>query len=226
MKLLSAKFDTSNLNNILNNSVQYSFGFLDGIQQQRLSFNRFLGGYTAEALNKYIDAKARSNPYALHHVYEPNATGNEGARLFKFEVVATLSTISFLGSFLPSSVASDTASEPFIDKANIMENGISVVVSPKNSDVLVFEDDGETVFTTESIYIEHPGGDAVAGSFGRTVDDFFTNYFTNALLAPLLKDLSTAEEFVQDFSAGTRGGRPVGVRAGRRYFNISGVSIR
>lgn len=223
--MLSAKIDLSQLNTTLNNAVQYSFGFLDGIQQQRLSFNRFLGGYTAEALNKYIDAKARSNQYALHHVYEPNATGNASARLFKFDVVATMSTISFVGSFLPSSVASDSASEPFVNKAEIMENGISVVVSPKQSDVLVFEDDGETVFTTESIFIAHPGGDAVAGSFGRTVDEFFTAYFTNALLAPLLRDLQTADEFAKDFAAGTRGGRAVGVRAGRKYFNIAGVSV-
>lgn len=226
MKLLFVKIDGSELNKILSNTVQYSQGFLDGIQQERLMFNRFLGGYTVEALYKYIDVKARSNPHALHHVYEPNSVGNENYRLYKFNVMPRVNSIAFTGSFLPSSIASDTSSEPFIDKANIMENSISVVISPKNSDVLVFEDQGETVFTRNSIVIEHPGGDEVAGAFGEVIDDFFTNYFTNALLSPLLKELQTADEFATNFAAGTRGGRAVGVRAGRKYFSLHGAGIQ
>lgn len=78
MALFTVKFDSKEFNKILINSEKYSEGFLEGIQLQRIEFNRFLGGYVAEALNKYIDAKARSNPNSLHHVYEWDMVGNEG----------------------------------------------------------------------------------------------------------------------------------------------------
>ena len=103
-----------------------------------------------------------------------------------------------------------------------MENSIQVVIKPKNNDVLVFEDNGETVFTTSAIYIDHPGGDEVAGSFGETVNVFFNSYFTNALLRPLMNKLSTANEFVEYFPSGSRIGRNVGVRAGKKYLSVLG----
>ena len=104
-----------------------------------------------------------------------------------------------------------------------MENDIQVVIEPKNSDVLVFENNGETVFTTNAIYIDHPGGNEVAGSFGETVSNFFDNYFTNGLLKPLINKLSTASEFTASFSSGARSGSNVGIRAGKEYLNLKGI---
>jgi hypothetical protein len=104
-----------------------------------------------------------------------------------------------------------------------MENSIKVVIEPKNSDVLAFENNGETVFTTNAIYIDHPGGDEVAGSFGETVNDFFENYFTNGLLGPLISKLSTAREFTASFSSGAKSGSNEGIRAGKEYLNVKGV---
>ena len=225
MKLLTVNLNNKELNKILKNSVEYSYGFLDGIQMEKIEFNRLLGGYTVEALEKYIDARARINPQALHHVYEWNRVGDEKARLYKFNVKANATSIKFSGSFLPSKSFSPTSDEPFTDKANIMENGISIVVEPKKSNVLVFESDGDTVFTRRSITIEHPGGDEVAGSFGRTVDSFFENYFTNALLKPFIQNLQNAKEYSKNFSSGAKGGRAVGIRAGRQYLRNSGVVI-
>jgi hypothetical protein len=123
---------------------------------------------------------------------------------------------------LPSKKTPSNGGEPFTDKANVMENQISFTISPKNSNVLMFEDEGETVFTTNSIFIEHPGGDAVAGSFGRTVDEFFSNYLTNALLKPLISDLQKANEFTKDFVAGSKSGRSAGIKAGRKYLQVFG----
>jgi len=163
------------------------------------------------------------NPLKLHHVYEWGKAGNQASRLFEFETKVSGKTISFTGKFLPSKSVSNTSNEPFIDKANVMENSIQVVIEPKNSDVLVFENNGETVFTTNTIYIDHPGGDEVAGSFGDTVNNFFENYFTNGLLTPLIKKLSTAKEFTASFSSGAKSGSNVGIRAGREYLDIKGV---
>jgi hypothetical protein len=223
--MLAVKVDAINLGNILKNSVNYSNGFIEGVELEKIEFNRILGGYTVEALGKYIDAKARMNPNALHHVYEWDCVGQSNSRLFNFSVNATQSNISITGKFLPSKTMSSTSMQTFPDKANVMENSIAITIKPKRSDVLVFEADGETVFTRNSIYIEHPGGDEVAGSFGNTVDDFFNNYFTNSLLRPFIEKLSTAKEFSENFAQGTKSGKSVGVKAGRKYFDISGVVI-
>lgn len=219
--MISVKYETKSLNKALKNTLGYSRGFLKGVDMERPTFMNFLGGFVEEALKKYIDARARSNPYALHHVYEPGKVGNSGSRLFKFDTIVTQKYIRFQGSFLPSTGQPLSGGDPFVDKANIMENGISITIAPKNSDVLAFEVDGETVFTRNAIVIEHPGGDAVAGSFGEVVDQFFSQYMTNALLKPLIKDLETADEFVSSFG----GDANAGVKAGRKYLQVSGLDI-
>lgn len=206
----------------LNDTVNYSRGFLDGIEMNRLQFNRILGGYTAEALGEYIDSKARMNPKSLHHVYEWNQTGNKGSRLFRINVKALVNSITFEGNFLQSSSETDSG-HVFSNKAEVMENKISVIVTPKISPVLVFEDDGETIFTPNSVYIANPGGDEVAGSFGRVVDEFFESYFTASILSGILADLQTPDEFSRYFTQGA--GRSAGVRAGRKYFNVKGVGM-
>lgn len=223
--MLNVKFDYKDLERTLNNSVDYSQGFLNGVQLQRVPFTKFLGGFILEAMYKYIDSRARMNPNKLHHVYEPGEVGTERGRLFTLSVMPTRRGLTFTGNFKQSVKPSENSNVPFADKASIMENGISITIEPKNSDVLAFEDDGETVFTTEAIYVAHPGGDEVAGSFGKTVEEFFSVYLNSALLAPIYKDLATAEEFAQNFAAGSRGGRSVGVRAGRKYLTVSGVEI-
>ena len=220
----TANFDMTDFNRKLNNTIQYSMGFTKGIELNRLRFNQTLGEYTVQALGKYIDAKARGNPNALHHVYEPGMVGQEKARLFNFDAVATIENIIISGRFLPSSGTPTNGGEPFIDKARIMEDQISIVITPRSSNVLAFEYEGQTVFTSNSIYIDHPGGDEVAGSFGRVIDEFFLNYFTNAMLQPLIADLEKADEYLVNFNAGVNGGgRSLGIRAGKAYLSMTGV---
>lgn len=223
--MVSARINSLELSRILNNTARYSHGFIDGIESSKIILMNRLAEFVADALGKYIDSQARVNSESLHHVYEWGAAGSSRARLFYLNGVATGSLITISGQFLPSSSTSDTSSQPFVDKANVMENQIGIVISPKNSNVLAFESDGEMVFTRNSIYIENPGGDAVAGSFGKTVDTFFTQYFTNALLAPFLAELSTPIEYSINFKAGTRGGYGVGLTAGQKYINSAGLVL-
>ena len=63
---------------------------------EKIDFNRFLGGYTVAALEKYIDSRSRMNPLTLHHVYEPGRVGDEGARLFSFNVISNKNNIQTL----------------------------------------------------------------------------------------------------------------------------------
>lgn len=212
------------VNKILENAVSYSYGFLDGIDMDQILLNEKLGDFIVEALNKYIDSQARMNPEALHHVYEWNQVGSSGARLFEIKSKASKRVITFDGKFLPSRSISDTSTVPFVNKAEIMENGISVTIEPNNG-VLAFEDNGEMVFTASSIYIAHPGGDAVAGSFGAVVEDFFNNYLTKAILMPFLQKLGYPIEYSQNFPAGTKSGRNIGVSTGRKYLKSAGAEI-
>ena len=219
--MLETKVDNLQFKKTLKNVIEYSEGFIDGIDMKRTDFNNELANFTSEALKKYIDAQARMNPLKLHHVYEWGKAGNASSRLFELSTRVSGRTIFVSGNFLPSKSISETSHEAFVDKARIMENSIQVVIEPKNSDVLVFDDNGNTVFTANAIYIDHPGGDEVAGSFGATVDNFFQNYFTNGLLKPLIEKLSRANEFTQSFSA--TNGKNIGVRAGKQYLNVKGM---
>lgn len=224
--MINVRIDSLMLQKTLRNTIAYSNGFLEGVEIERINFNRILGGITAEALGEYIDQKARMNPGTLHHVYEWERVGDKSARLFKFSVNAGKTFISFDGGFLSSKSTPPGSNSIFYDKANVMENKISVIVSPKNSSVLRFEDEGEVIFTTKSIYIANPGGDAVAGSFGSVVDEFFQQYFTASIFEKILKDLSTPSEFAIFFPQGARSnGRSIGVAAGRRYFRVKGAEM-
>ncbi len=224
--MISVRFNNAQLAKVLNNTTKYGKGFTDGIEMDRYFFMSELAEYTIQALKKYIDSQAKASPDSLHHVYEWGQVGSPSARLFEIDPIVTSSYIRFAGYFLPSNSISDTATEPFIYKAETMENGITIVVAPAMADYLRFEVNDQIVFTKSAVTIEHPGGDAVAGSFGRVVDTFFTAYFTNALLQPFLKELATAEEFSQYFPQGAKGGGySVGFKAGKAYIRSAGMKI-
>lgn len=64
------KTNTLQFEKQINNIIQYSFGFLDGVQKGKKIFLDRLGKGVVFALGQYIDVQARGNPSALHHVYE------------------------------------------------------------------------------------------------------------------------------------------------------------
>ena len=227
--MISVKFDNKELNKILKNSVSYSEGFLEGANYNLIYYNAKLGELIVDILYKYIDSKARMNPESLHHVYEWGQVGSASGRLFEIKSTASRRFITFSGEFLRSTSIKEGSSEPFTEKASIMENSIQVVIEPKNSSVLVFENDGETVFTPHSVVVANPGGDEVAGSFGRVIDEFFDRYLTVAVMRSfgIFDKLDTAREFGDFFAAGTKQGRSAGVKAGRKYLDLPlGIGVQ
>lgn len=225
---LGIKFDANDLNLKIRNSIEYSYGFLDGAQKNRVVFNKKLSDITAEILKRYIDSRARVSPESLHHVYEWDRVGDPNSRLFEIDCRATKDTITLYGKFLPSTSVNEGSRVPFVDKANIMENRISVEIEPRDADVLAFEVDGEPVFTVKSVFVANPGGDEVAGSFGRVVEEFFDSYFSAIVLnqSGIFNDLKRPKEFLDYFSKASKGaGRSLGQIAGRKYMDIDEVGM-
>ena len=222
--MFTVKFDNKEINKLLNNTVSYSYGFLEGVELNRTEFNRILSGITIEALNKYLDSMARVNPEELAHVYEPGQSGNEKSRLFNFSAKSTATVINISGNFTISKGMPLNGGSPFANRAEIMENGIAITIVPRGN-VLAFENNGEMVFDANEIVIEHPGGDAAAGGFGKNVAEFFDTYFSKKILAYVLSNLKNIDEFSRQFASGTKNGRSVGISAGKAYFNATGVKI-
>ena len=218
--MLNLTIDSTKFDKDMRNIIQYSLGFFEGVKQGTPAFLKSFGMTVIEGLKQYIDANARVNPSLLHHVYEWNETGSPNARLFDIEVLATGNQVSFFSSFRQSSSIKNGSNVPFYDKARIMEEGIPVTIVPKKR-VLVFEDGGETIFTTNPVTVRNPGGD-VAGEFERVFRSFFTNYFTQSYIqsAGILAYLGAPTDFLSNLS--TKGGRSKGVAVGRNWITKAG----
>lgn len=214
-------------NNIMNNVINYSLGFLEGVNQGKQIFLKNLSSGTIEALKLYIDANARMNPQALHHVYEWYRSGNPDARLFNITSSVKGGGISINSSFKQSNSISKDSKEPFYNKARIMENGIPIIIKPKQSSVLVFEDNGETVFTKKDISINNPGGSKVRGSFEKVFDEFFKVYFSQAFLksSGLLDYLENPKAYKDNLLSGSKNGNSTGKMVGYRWIIDAKVGI-
>jgi hypothetical protein len=207
----------------MDNMVNYTLGFLDGVKQGYPSFIRQLGATMCEALKAYIDANARVNPQILHHMYEWNKAGSPEARLFDISYIPNGSGLSFNSTFRQSTSVKEGSNVPFYDKARIMENGMPVTIIPKQR-VLVFEEDGETVFTTKPVRVNNPGGQ-VQGEYERVFDSFFNRYFTQSFLesSGIASYLRSPVDFKKNFSSGKRGGRSRGVAVGQSWIIKAGL---
>lgn len=124
----------------------------------------------AQKLAAEIDGQARLHKSTLHHMYEWGQTGQEEGRLFKMKYWVNQYGGSVSYEFLPSTTTSDTSDVPFANKAQIMEEGRTIVVKPKKAQVLAFEIEGEQVFTPHPVVITQPGGPDVAGSMDHAFE--------------------------------------------------------
>jgi len=220
---MTVSLDFSELVRKLNNAVEYSTGFVMAIEQERLAFNMKLGEVIKQMLEKYVDSQASLSPERLHHVYEWGQAGDPSARLFDFNMVATATHITLHSTFRQSQSASPSGGAPFADKATVMESGASITITPKDSGVIAFDVDGETIFTSSEVFVEHPGGPEVAGAFKATIEGFLVGYVKPEVILPIFRSMSTAREFKQYFPAGVNGGGfNTGQKAGRQYMKIKG----
>ena len=211
--------DTRSFTKEMNNIMQYSFGFLEGIESGKKLFLNNLASQTINALAMYIDSEARANKQALHHVYEWYQTGSPDARLFDIKFTVSNLGISFGSNFKQSTSLSQNATEPFRDKASIMESGTSITVEPRLANALAFEVNGTQVFTKKPVTITNPGGDAVVGSYERVFDEFFTYYFKQSFLkaSGIFDYLKKPTLYKQNLKNGARFGKQAGIETGIRW---------
>lgn len=218
--------DSSSLEQKLLNIVKYSVGFIDGVEKGKKVFLRNLGKSVIEALAMYIDANARLNSTAMHHVYEWYQAGSPDARLFDLNYTISNLGLSVKSSFRQSNTVSHDSNKPFYDKAKIMELGVPVIIKPKKK-VLVFEEGGQTIFVKRPITVNNPGGTEVRGSYERVFDSFFTNYFTQAFLksSGLFDYIKKPVLYKKNIAAGAKQGRALGLQVGYTWIANAKIGI-
>lgn len=225
---MRAVFNSAQFKKEMSNIVEYSMGFLDGIQKGKTVFLKTVGLETVELMKEFIDSNARVNPEMLHHVYEWNQTGSPSARLYDIQYTTSNLGLSFRSSFRQSTSIKNGSRTPFYDKARIMEEGIPVIIRPKVAQALAFEDNGETVFTKNEVRVDNPGGTEVQGGFEKAFDMFFNRYFSQAFLrvSGIARYLENPIVYKKDMAAGKRMGRSKGLSTGYRWIANAGVGIQ
>ena len=219
--------NTKNLEKIIGNAIDYSVGFLDGAQKGKSIFLQNLGNSVVGILKDYVDVEARSNPQALHHIYEWYQVGSPKARLYDFTYTVSNAGLSFKSNFKQSKSLPFGSSVPFENKAKIMEDGIPVTISPVRSEVLAFEADGQTVFTRRDVDVQNPGGTQVQGSFEKIADEFFNVYFKQSFLksSGLYSYIKKPVLYKQNFRTGSRVGRSIGVETGFKWIANAHIGV-
>lgn len=219
------QFNNAAFKKDMKNIIDYSIGYVQGIQGGKKVFLNTVGLETVELMKEYIDSTARVNPQMLHHVYEWNKTGSPDARLFDIDYTVSGLGLSFRSTFKQSTSIKNGSRVPFYDKARIMEEGIPVTIRPKKAQALAFEVGGEQVFTKQPVEVLNPGGEAVQGSFEATFDSFFSRFFTQAFLrvSGIAKYLEDPVLYKKNLPAGKRGGRSKGYETGYRWIANAGV---
>lgn len=134
----------------------------------------------------YVDAKARTKPKSLHHVYEWGETGDQASRLFKLRLISPQGLSFKIGyEFKPSKTAVPNSKSNkryiFKNKADIMEKAQTVIIAPRHSERLVFEVNGYVVFMPKGVSVTstRPGGAAVKQSFETAYKFFFQGNLVN-----------------------------------------------
>lgn len=225
---MRVSLNTKRFEKDLDNLVDYSLGFIEGINKGKLQFFKILGAGVIEGLGQYIDSMARMDPEAMHHVYEWYEEGSPSSRLFDLQYSVSGHGLSVNSTFRQSQSMSDGSNTPFYNKAKIMEQGIPVTIRPKRNGVLAFDINGQSVFTRKPVTVYNPGGPEVRGEFERTFDEFFKNYFTQSFLkaSGLFDYLQDPQIYKKNFAQGIkRGGRNAGIKTGYTWITNAKVGV-
>jgi len=224
---MRVSLDVKGFEKIISNIASYSLGFVDGANTGKRKFLDNLGKATVFALGQYIDVEARANKAALHHVYEWYQTGSPKARLFDIDYTVSNLGLSLNSTFRQSTSMSRDATEPFYNKARIMEDGVPLRITPKPGGALRFNEGGQEIFTRKAVTIQNPGGQEVAGSFERIFDEFMLVYFKQSFLkaSGLFDYIKRPTLYKKNFAAGAKMGKSAGVSTGFKWITNAKIEV-
>jgi len=224
---MRVSLNTVSFEKTMNNVVNYSLGFIDGINYGKKIFLSNLGNGVIHALNQYVDASARLNESSLHHVYEWYRVGSPSARLFDLDYTVSNVGLSINGTFKQSKTMSSTSNEPFYNKAKIMESGMPVTIKPKKAKALSFEVDGEQIFTKSPVTVINPGGENTKGSFSKVIDEFMLVYFKQSFLkaSGLFDYFNNPTLYKKELPAGAKLGKIKGRSVGFKWIANARIGV-
>lgn len=217
-------FNSKQFTKDMKNIMDYSFGFLEGVQRGKVTLYRTLGPQISEYASQFIDANAKVSPELLHHVYEWDRVGSPNARLFDIDYTISNIGLTFKTSFKQSTSIKNGSNVPFYDKVRIMEDGVTVTIKPKKAKVLAFDINGEEIFTPNPVIVTNPGGQT-RGQFENTINNFFGVYFRQSFLkaSGLQEKLKYPKVYKKNLAAGKRTGRSMGIKTGFQWVANAGV---
>lgn len=224
--MLKVVMDNRKFKKEINNIIDYSLGFLEGINNGKKDLHLLLAPKISELAAQFIDVNAKMSPELLHHVYEWEKVGSPNARLFDLDYSVTNAGITFTSSLKQSNSIKDGSTIPFYNKAKIMEDGIAVTIKPKRAKALRFEIDGEEIYTSKEVIIENPGGQT-QGQFANIVDKFFNVYFRQSFLSSsgLLQYFKSPQVYKKNLASAKRSGRSLGLKTGYRWVVDAGKAL-
>ena len=177
--IATAKYHTETLSELHNNPQNKSQIIKNGLN--------IVGQY----FGFYMDNLARRDNASFHHIYENDKVGSPNARLFYYTITATSGNPSIQYTFRDATVP-ENSGQVFRKRAFIMEAGNPITIRPRNGKVLVFDLDGEKIFTKKS-YVPNPGGTEVSGAFARTF-----NTYMNKQAGMMLEDVGFYDKIDQE----------------------------
>lgn len=221
------KTNTKMFEKQMQNVIDYSIGFLEGAKNGRSAFLDNLGEGIVFALGQYIDVMARSNPKALHHIYEWNNVGSPSSRLFELNYRVNGLGLTLGSKFKQSKTVSENMTVPFYNKARIMEDGSSVQIVPTGNKPLRFSSSTGEVFTKNPVTVNNPGGDAVVGSFSNTVEEFLSKYLTQSFLrsSGLYEYIEKPVLYKKNIKIGSRLGKSKGIETGYSWISHATIGV-
>jgi hypothetical protein len=208
----------------MDNIMQYSFGFLEGVQRGKKAFYNVLGPQIAELASQFIDSNSKVSPDLLHHIYEWERVGSPKARLFDITPIISNLGITFNSSLRQSQSIKKGSKVPFYNKAQIMEDGVAVTIRPVRAQALRFEIGGEEIYTSNEVTVENPGGQT-QGQFKNAVANFFGVYFRQSFLqaSGIQQYLENPIVYKKNLQKGKARGKVEGIKTGYRWIVSAGA---
>ena len=178
------KIDTGKMPEKILDLGRYHLSLVDTLHNYP-SVSEKIGNAAGKTLVKYFEEYyanlTRTNRYLYQHVYEFDKAGDNKYKLFKANISSAAGVAKIKYNFIDSKIPNKNG-YIFKNKASVMESGQEVIIKPKNSQVLVFDINGDTVFSKSEITVKNPGGN-VAGNFEEQFNKYMKSNAKQVLIS-------------------------------------------